>query len=680
MNNVWLPENEFLFENRNLLCQALSRYRRILDGEGYAFWEWGLEDGTYCSGGSYWKKLGYDTVDKDIVHVERVQEYIHPDDFGYVYNCFIEHLRNNTPLDMVYRIRAKDGTYWWTQASASSVRNKEGRVTHLTGINFDLSHLKETEKALRLTEARHERVLKASNDGIWEWSATDANDDPKKAGKKGKLHTSYSFWSHLGYSEVEVDSLPQDERLSIWRSHIHPYDIKKLNYALARHFTCREPFDCEYRMFGDNGEMFWVRSRGTSIVNTHGRVILMSGININITAMKESEERVRKAKEDAERANRSKSHFLSSMSHELRTPLNSILGFSRLLATDDSMTQIQKENAGYINQAGQYLLQLINDVLDLAQIESGKLSLMTEQVEPAPLVKDSFNYCKNNAQERGIILRLDTAGMDDCVIEVDATRLRQCLLNLINNAIKYNIDGGQVDVVFREVDGQLEISVKDTGPGIPKEKRDSLFEMFNRLGAELSTIEGSGVGLVITRQMAIAMGGDLIYCDQSAPGACFKLYFPLVERQASIEAALKPATSVSPDSIRLDFVDKKNIFYIEDNPSNIRLLEASLKPFPQLELLSHEEPLLGLYHIRRQLPDLVLLDINLPGISGYDLLKVLKQDVRTKHLPVVALSASAMKQERHKGQMAGFDEYLTKPLDMGKLAAVLNQFFVNRAA
>ena len=205
-------------------------------------------------------------------------------------------------------------------------------------------------------------------------------------------------------------------------------------------------------MFGDNGELFWIRSRGTSIVNTHGRVILMSGININITAVKESEERVRKAKEDAERANRSKSHFLSSMSHELRTPLNSILGFSRLLATDNSLSQSQKENASYINEAGQHLLQLINDILDLAQIEAGKLSLSIESVEPAPLVEDSFNFCKNSARERGISLTVNTAGMGDCLIKVDAIRLRQCLLNLINNAIKYNVEGGQVEVVFQEVD------------------------------------------------------------------------------------------------------------------------------------------------------------------------------------------------------------------------------------
>ena len=674
--NVWLPDDSVLENNPQLLTEPLARYRRLLNGEGYAFWEWDLDSGTYRCGGNFWKTLGYDGLDKTLSSINEAQEYVHPDDFGFVVSVINDHLSHNKPINMVYRLRAADGTYWWTQASASSTRDSSGRVTYLTGINFDLSHLKDTEKALRLSEARHERVLAASNDGIWEWSATDANKDPSLAGMTGKFHTSHSFWRHLGYSEEEVDSLPESERLSVWKSHIHPNDLDKMRANFVHHFMTREPLDVEYRMFGEKGKMFWMRTRGNGVFNNHGRMILMSGINIDITEVKESEGRVNKAKEDAEKANRSKSNFLSSMSHELRTPLNAILGFSRLLAADSSLSPSQLENADYINDAGQHLLRLINDVLDLAQIEAGKLSLSVELVLPALLVEESFNYCRAIASDKKISLHFDNGKLSDKFIQVDPVRLRQCLLNLISNAVKYNINGGSVTVIFKELSGDLEISVNDTGPGIPQSKRSSLFEMFNRLGAERSSVEGSGLGLVLTKQLVTAMGGMLSYCAESASGASFKVLFPIVGEANSLEMLPEPMPDDRTKVIDLQFSDHKKVFYIEDNESNIRLMKSLMDPCGQLLLFSEADPFLGLYKIRTALPDIILLDINLPGISGYDLLRVIKQDPRTQHLPVVALSASAMAKDVERGLKEGFDAYLTKPLDIDKLSAALNRLCI----
>ncbi|MGH1438759.1 MAG: PAS domain-containing protein [Cellvibrionaceae bacterium] len=678
--SVWLPDDSVLVDNPDVLKSSLARYQRLLYGDGYAFWEWNLNDGTYLCAGSFWKKLGYEDVDKTLSSINEAQEYVHPDDFAFVLGTIKEHLSHNKPINMIYRIRAADGTYWWTQASASSTRDASGRVTYLTGINFDLSHLKDTEKALRLSEARHERVLAASNDGIWEWSATDGNKNPAKAGVVGKFHTSYSFWKHLGYTEAEVDSLPESERMSVWKSHIHPHDLEKMRANLMRCFATREPLDLEYRMFGEKGKMFWMRTRGNGIFNNHGRMILISGINIDITEVKESEERVNKAKEDAERANRSKSNFLSSMSHELRTPLNAILGFSRLLSADATLDPSQVENAEYINDAGQHLLRLINDVLDLAQIEAGKLSLSAESVFPSPLVEESINYCRSIAGDKKIGLYFDDSGLSDKFIQVDPVRLRQCLLNLISNAVKYNVHGGSVNVIFKDQSGDLEISVNDTGPGIPKEKQSALFEMFNRLGAERSSVEGSGLGLVLTKQLVTAMGGVLSYCDESAPGASFKILFPIAGQADSLDAPLEQLSDDKPKNINLTFSESKKIFYVEDNKSNIRLMESLMRPSGQLLLLSETDPFLGLYKIRNTLPDMILLDINLPGISGYDLLKILKQDVSTRHLPVVALSASAMAKDVERGLEEGFDAYLTKPLDIEELSGVLNRLFTKEEA
>ena len=676
--SLWLPDNQLLLNDANLLKQVTSRYRRLLKNDNYVFWEWDLQAETYCCGGKLWEKLGYQGIENEVIDIKKFDQYIHPDDWEYINNIIFGHLRFNKPINMVSRIRAANGSYCWTQACASSTRDNNDRVTHLTGVNFDLSHIKEAEKELRLSQARHERVLASSNDGIWEWSATDANDNPNRAGIVGKLHTSHSFWAHLGYSEEEVDALPKNERLEIWRSHIHPADLPTFQQALMDHITSRTPIDVEYRMFGDGGRMFWVRTRGSGVFNSFGRMILMSGINIDITQIKESEERVRVAKEAAERANQSKSNFLSSVSHELRTPLNAILGFSRLLASDTALNQERRDEAHYIYNAGQYLLRLINDVLDLAQIEAGRLSLSMGVLEPAKLVEEAFHFCETMAQEKRVQLSLHTYNLGRAAINADSLRLQQCLLNLINNAIKYNHNDGVVDVVFTEVDGQLDILIQDSGPGVSAENQAFLFEMFNRLGAEQSSVQGSGIGLVISKQLAEAMGGSLVYVKGAGPGACFKLSFPLVSE------ALKPAMPIRCDAdddlkdMDLWFSETKKIVYIEDNESNIFLLKSWLDLYPSLELTVVSEPLIGLYQLRSSPPDLVLLDINLPGMSGYDILNVLKKDLATCDVPVVALSASAMERDVEQGLMMGFDEYLTKPLDTNRLAAVLNHFFVKQ--
>lgn len=322
---------------------------------------------------------------------------------------------------------------------------------------------------------------------------------------------------------------------------------------------------------------------------------------------------------------------------------------------------------------------MISGILDLAQIEAGKLFLPKEHLSPAKYVEESFHYCKSIATEKNISLSFDPAGLSDCLIDVDPIRLKQCLLNLISNGIKYNVDGGQVNVGFAIANNDIEIRVRDTGPGIPDDKHPYLFEMFNRLGAERSTIEGSGVGLVISKQLAVAMGGDLIYYDDDKPGACFKLYFPLLEKNSLPKSVLESGRDKNQAMLGLQFNDMKTVFYIEDNKSNIRLLHAWLASAPQLSIKSSTDPLLGLYQMRRARPDIILLDINMPGMNGYDLLRVIRQDASLKYLSVIALSASAMEADVERGLAMGFDAYLTKPLDINKLSAVFNCFFSNES-
>ncbi|MBX2809525.1 MAG: PAS domain-containing protein [Cellvibrionaceae bacterium] len=693
--NPWLPDDALLFENPECLHDVLSRYRRLLKGQDYGFWEWNLRDDTFKCVGGFWEKLGFESVVNSAENIYNKEDYVHPDDYGYVDKVIMDHLRLGTPINMVYRTKTVDGAYCWTQASANSTRDENGRVTHISGVNFDLYHLKETEKALRLSEARHERVLAASNDGIWEWSAIDADQNPQKAGRIGKCHTSYSCWKHLGYSEEEVDALPETERLDVWNSHIHPHDLPKIYQAMQAYYINRDTIDIEYRMFGEQGKMFWIRSRGKGVFNVFGRMTLFSGINIDVTQIRESEERVRKAKEDAERANQSKSQFLSSMSHELRTPLNAIIGFSQLLAKGDNLSVQQQENLSCIHNAGEHLLQLINDVLDLAKIEQGKLSLSPELIRPAALINDCFNYVKPAASAKAIQLIFQPGACADSVVHVDPIRLRQCLLNLIGNAIKYNVDRGKVCVVLSHQGEKLVIAIHDTGAGIDAEKQAGLFEMFNRLGAEHSTVEGSGVGLVISKQLAEAMQGTLVYEDSPGWGACFKLSFALVDQPPVERGAgeisgvnervayegfvdtghrVAHAGAVTPVDAALHIREAKSIIYVEDNPVNSRLLQYWLQPYSQLALSVASDPFVGLFTIRSQQPDVVLLDIHLPNLDGMEIIKLLKQSPRTAHIPVIALSASAMKNTIEQALAQGFDAYLTKPLQINELYKLLNRY------
>lgn len=684
--SFWHPEESILLKDPGLLKEVLDRYGRLLQCDDYAFWEWGISDNTYCCGGLFWEKLGYkevlgyEDVNDAVATVDNIQEFIHPDDFGYVNNTIVRHLRKDEPINMVYRLKAADGTYHWTQAAATSTRDANGRVTKITGINFDLTHLKDTEKALRLSEARHERVLSAANDGIWEWSATDANDDARTAGQVGVFHTSYSCWTPLGYTEEEVDAIPESERLPIWRSHIHPHDMEFFLGELSRYIHKRDNFDIEYRMFGENGRLFWIRSRGRGVFNSFGRMILFSGINIDITREKESEERVRRAKEEAELANKIKSRFLSSMSHELRTPLNSILGFSQLLSNDKTMTSEQRDNAVHIHNAGQYLLHLINDVLDLGQVEAGKMAIKSTNIRPEVVITECFTTLKSQAKAKSIKLKFIDGGLSQTLIHVDGLRLRQCLLNLLSNAIKYNNDKGSVFVDLTELDGYLNIAVRDTGPGIPEEKLPDLFEAFNRLGAENSKVQGSGVGLVITKQMVELMGGRLNYSPAVGQGACFTMSFPI--KSVDSESVVQPDQSVNTSAalattpnLLLAKTQRKKIIYIEDNQLNTKLLESWLAPYPQLELIVAHDPFVGLYQVRSQLPDIVLMDIHLPEIDGIQLLQILRQSELTQHIPIIALSAGAMAADIESALNQGFNEYLTKPLDLTKLINLLNRLF-----
>jgi PAS domain S-box-containing protein len=373
----------------------------------------------------------------------------------------------------------------------------------------------------------------------------------------------------------------------------------------------------------------------------------------------------------AEKANRSKSDFLSSMSHELRSPLNAILGFAQLLETESPPpSPNQLESIGRILQAGWHLLNLINEVLDLAKIESGKFSLSPEPVSLEEVMAECQAMTEGQGLKRGLAMTFP-AFPTSCCVHADRTRLKQVLINLLSNAIKYNRERGTVEVSYsRTTPGRIRVSVRDTGNGLAPDKLDQLFQPFNRLGQEANGEEGTGIGLVVAKQLIQLMGGSIGV--ESAVGVGSVFWFELsvgVESQLPAEHFLPkaPAPAAAESGAR-----KRTLLYVEDNPANLSLVEQLIARNHDLRLLTAGTGRLGVELARANLPEVILMDINLPDISGIEALQILRKDPETAHIPVVALSANAMPYDIENGLKVGFFRYLTKPIKLNEFTETLN--------
>ena len=376
-------------------------------------------------------------------------------------------------------------------------------------------------------------------------------------------------------------------------------------------------------------------------------------------------------KSAAEKANLAKSDFLSSMSHELRSPLNAILGFAQLMETASPLPNpSQKESIEQILKAGWHLLTLINEILDLARIESGKLSLSLEPTALAEVLSECQAMIDPQAQKGGIVMTFPTSTVPYFVI-ADRTRLKQVLINLLSNGIKYNQAGGSVAVdCTAATPERIRVSVKDTGAGLSPEEVAQLFQPFNRLGQEDRGQEGTGIGLVVAKQLIELMGG--VIGVESAVGTGSVFWFELT---AAAEPAL-PIESIESAAPLPSQVERgaplRTLLYVEDNPANLKLVEQLIARRPELRLLSAGDGMTGIKLARENMPEMILMDINLPGISGIETLELLRADPATAHITVVALSANAMPHDIEKGLQAGFFSYLTKPIKVTEFMHVLD--------
>lgn len=648
-----------------VLRETVARFQRIFNGSGYGLWEWDLTTQRIDWSGGYWERLGYRAEDEpELTNANNILAYMHPEDREASRESMREHLRTGEPFNSSYRIRMKNGEYIWTQVRADSIRDENGRALYMSGVSFDITALKQAEEALRESESRQERIIQSSNDGIWEWYA-----------KKGGFHFSSRCWELIGYDANDDEITQGEDKIVVWRKHIHPQDLAKFDNALADHMAGKGPFDIEYRLIGKDKQLHWVRGRGRATFNADGKPTRMSGANMDMTQIKLAEQRVIQAKVAAEKANQAKSEFLSSMSHELRTPLNAILGYAQLFEYDLNLTQQQMTNMREIRKAGDHLLQLINDVLDLAKIESGKMTVSLEPVLVSRIISEAFTLVQPQADARGIHLYSSIDALENHYVVADNVRYKQALINLLSNAVKYNNMGGEIEVSLRLItEKTLRLGVRDNGKGIPANRQAEVFQPFNRLNAEFSKIEGSGVGLVITKQLVEMMHGRLDFKSAEGVGTEFWIDLPVASEWNQQQKEIIKSVDYVPT--QLAFFEKKNVLYIEDNPTNVRLLQQFFERHDNLTLDVAEEPFIGIYKARSTQPDLIILDINLPGMDGFEAMNVLQNDPMTRHIPVVGLSANAMPYDIERGIKSGFFEYLTKPVDMNHLIETLNRIFL----
>jgi signal transduction histidine kinase/ActR/RegA family two-component response regulator len=388
-------------------------------------------------------------------------------------------------------------------------------------------------------------------------------------------------------------------------------------------------------------------------------------------ALHETNLELQSAKVAAESANLAKSDFLSSMSHELRSPLNAILGFAQLMDSGSpSPTTEQKDSIDQILQAGWYLLELINEILDLALIESGRLSILCEPMALAEVLDDCQAMIEPQARKSGI--RVTFADSDvPLFVQADRTRVKQIFVNLLSNAIKYNRVGGTVEVhCSTRPDKRIRISFQDTGEGLSADKLAQLFQPFNRLGQEAGVQEGTGIGLVVSKRLVGLMGGEIGAESSVGVGSVF-----WIDLHAAADADAAPVAA--PDTAAAatglaDGVQLRTVLCVEDNPANLRLVARLLARRPDIHLLSAKDGRRGVELANAVMPDVILMDINLPGISGLVALEILAGDPATAHIPVIALSANAMPRDIEKGLEAGFFRYLTKPIKVGEFMQTLD--------
>ncbi|MEY2575682.1 MAG: hypothetical protein QOF80_1169 [Verrucomicrobiota bacterium] len=546
----------------------------------------------------------------------------------------------------------KNGEILWVSRTASIIRDEQGEPRHFLLMVEDISERKASEAALEKSRRDLQAALVAN-----QLVMDNSQDVICTIDEQGCFLSVNAACEELwGYEAVEL----------IGRRYIDfvfPDDRPMTDAAAKGMLETGKVTDFVNR---------YVRKDGTLVdvlwsVTWSAKDRIMFCVAHDVTDRARIEKALREAKEEADRANHAKSDFLSRMSHELRTPLNSILGFGQLLDRQ-SPTETQRPRIRYILSAGRHLLNLINEVLDISRIEAGTLQLSVEPVCLEEAIGEALDLMRPLAAERTIVLASNCSADTATYVLADRQRLKQVLLNLLSNAVKYTAVKGCVTVSFADSGKDLtRISVRDTGAGIPVDKLARLFTPFDRLGAERSSVEGTGLGLALCQRLVHAMNGSIGVNSTLGSGSVFWLDLPHTQSPLQTLSVTRGASTAELQLAE----EARRILYIEDNFSNVTLVDQMLAERPALELMTAMQGRVGLELARQHSPDLILLDLHLPDMPGWQVLAQLKADQLTRDVPVVVISADATSPQIKRLLSAGARAYLTKPIDIAEFFRVI---------
>jgi PAS domain S-box-containing protein len=585
----------------------------------------------------------------------------HPDDVDETKRLVREMLSGTERCSVEKRYIRKNGEILWVTRTACIIRDKTGKPAHFLIMVEDITERKRAEAALRESKRNLEAALEAN-----QLIMDNSQDVICTIDESGRFVTvneaSEALW---GFAPQELigrrymELVHEDDRLATEKAATHIFETGRVADFVNRYV----------RKDGAVVHVLW------SVSWSAGKKMMFC-VAHDVTERTRIEAALRDAKEEADRANRAKSEFLSRMSHELRTPLNAILGFGQLLERQNPTDQ-QRSRVLHIISAGRHLLNLINEVLDISRIEAGHLQLSVEPVAVAVVLEEALDLMRPLAADRSMELSVDARLESDLHVLADGQRLKQVLLNLLTNAVKYTHIGGHVTVSVDTSDSsRLRLIVTDNGAGIAPENLSRLFTPFDRLGVEVSGVEGTGLGLALCQRLTRAMGGEIGVTSGVGKGSAFWIELPAANSPLKQLPKGRDGRAREIPPTR----DSGKILYIEDNLSNLTLVEQMLAEQPGIQLLTAMQGGLGLDLARQHRPDLILLDLHLPDLPGHKVLARLQKDELTRDIPVVIISADATARQIERLMAAGARSYLTKPLDITDFFRVIEETMDERKA
>jgi hypothetical protein len=641
------------------LRRSEERLQRSQTFANIGLWDWNIQTNDV-----YWSEqipalFGFEPAAQD--GFQGLFHAVNPKDRLRLKRRIEQCLQNKSSCDEEFQVSTVQQSRW-LQLRSTIIDDNPNESQRMLGVVLDITHLKQAE----LIQKRARDDVQAIIDSLCALICVVDQHGIVKSVNRSWLHHAQAFISfnqpmQVGINYLAIcDQLGAEGRLDMQRLATGIRDVL---------MTSQRGFETEICNRQDEHESYYL-IRITPLQGASGddpRVVIS---HQNITENRRIEADLRQAKETAERANQAKSDFLSSMSHELRTPMNAILGFAQLLEQDPVLDQDQRENVHEILQAGEHLLELINDILDLAKIESGKVELTIEPLLLQTIVNECQTLLEPLAAAKNI--RLIVHDFKEIGILADRVRIKQVLINLLSNAIKYNTIDGHVEFSYTQNTSKtdwIRITVTDNGPGLAPEQIEHLFEPFTRFVKDDTKIEGTGIGLAVSRRLIEAMGGQIGVSSELGLGCQFWIDLPITRLQTSSHKKhfiADNALITVPDHAHY------TILQIDDNAANLKLLERVCAKYDDLHILSAADAVIGL-QLAHQHPDLIILDINMPNMNGYAVLETLRANPTTATIPVLALTANATKQDIKRGLQAGFNAYLTKPIDVALLIKTIRE-------